>query len=680
MIANPCIDSILGRTDTHASAYHPRQMWRFYNSFLNPMLHKRIARPLRAAIVATALAAPISGYQPVAAAQAAPDPSAIDAPLLDATHARRVHQLVSDWVRAAAVPADNLPALSATGAIGLRVTLRLDGIEVGAGEALRPDINQTRGGLGPAVDLAPLAAQATRQALEQVTGSLHDAYLRAAVAAQGAAAEKLEPARLADIVHRLLVDVQVGHRLEPMRVPTDAPATAVLERFAPGFHGLRVPGPATADTTVWSATALARNVSPRGQVAGLLVAAGADGTRLDLLGRAGGLELQRFQVIHIVQPAPGLPVMELTRGQAILPLYSLDERTLAGLGERLAQHLTQRLTDQGLVRGTYHPTSDRYAPAIATDEEAALAAYALATFHAAQGDAPSAAQPQRVATRIARNSIAAGDKADIAAASLALLTLIEDSAGETRDMRDRLGALLVSRWRGKEHGFARSGEPDAPGAPGASQALATAALAALYEQTRGAGAGEVAWQAMDRVWADAQRQTDVASLPWLMRAHTQAAHLLAVGDDERQATLQRRARSFGDIVRNLVDQQIAAAPAAGPADIVGGFQLDPLPPGGLPSADWRSAQVMRTLAWALRSEDVRDGRDEMGWLLSAGLAGRFIGQLMMDEPGAYYTRNPREALGGLRLAPWDNRMAIGPQALALLAVVELQTALQAMSR
>jgi len=57
------------------------------------------------------------------------------------------------------------------------------------------------------------------------------------------------------------------------------------------------------------------------------------------------------------------------------------------------------------------------------------------------------------------------------------------------------------------------------------------------------------------------------------------------------------------------------------------------------------------------------------------LAARFILQLEVRESGCYYVRNPRDALGGVRAAPWDNRLRADRCADGLLSLISARRAL-----
>jgi len=56
-------------------------------------------------------------------------------------------------------------------------------------------------------------------------------------------------------------------------------------------------------------------------------------------------------------------------------------------------------------------------------------------------------------------------------------------------------------------------------------------------------------------------------------------------------------------------------------------------------------------------------------------AARFVLQLEVRRPGCYYIRTTRDALGGVRTAPWDNRIRVDHCARAVEALIQARTAL-----
>jgi hypothetical protein len=91
---------------------------------------------------------------------------------------------------------------------------------------------------------------------------------------------------------------------------------------------------------------------------------------------------------------------------------------------------------------------------------------------------------------------------------------------------------------------------------------------------------------------------------------------------------------------------------------------------------WRSASLLAALTPAIGVRDFVDADDLPRWIVDASLGARFLKQLTMEQANCYYARNPAEALGGVRLAFWDNRQPLAATAMSLLAVTELQVALR----
>ena len=56
-------------------------------------------------------------------------------------------------------------------------------------------------------------------------------------------------------------------------------------------------------------------------------------------------------------------------------------------------------------------------------------------------------------------------------------------------------------------------------------------------------------------------------------------------------------------------------------------------------------------------------------------AARFVMQLEVRQPGCFYIRSPRDVLGGIRTALWDNQIRIDHCAEALLALIRAREVL-----
>lgn len=603
------------------------------------------------------------------------------APLVDWSHAEQAHRRVEAWVKQGQVDDQPTRAILVTGLFAVRVTLRDDGFTISTGDAFRPDLDAVVDRSGEPIDMVSLLTAATTAALEGVGRKLKDAQIRAGRDRRAVRHEEAPSA--AEIGYRLLVDLQLAHGLETVRVARDAKSDAVFGTFAPGFHGLRVLGVGSASGSVmWPATALASNILPKSQLVKLLAEQGHPHGDRAVLARSGGPRLQRFEVIHAVRPAVDLPTMKLVRGNVSLPPYSVSGRTLDNMSDRLAAHLNHRFTDAGAIRGTYHPTTNRFDPPLAGDRETAIACYAMLRHcrHMRQmrpydGSLLEMARQARDAVaRLGQSRLDEGTNLSPATVAWILLALTDNGLEDNDDnLRDRLGRWLVSLHDGGG-GFRVAPGEDAGPAKQAANYLITAALAALFEQTRDPESGVVVAEALEGLWHKTAGSPNIDALPWMAIAHGRAAHLLAGDDPECRGRLADRERAIGDLVAKLCEQQVIEPPRLGSEDVIGGFELVKGPPNSPPNPDWRTAQLLSFLATCMRQPGITQGRDSYGWLLTGALAARFLGQLMIDEPNCYYVQNHPESLGGVRLCLWDNRLTINANAMSLLAVTELQEA------
>ena len=452
---------------------------------------REAATPQAGRLLVGVLSTLLASVTPVAGQTDADPAVEIDAPLLDWSHAERAYRLVEHWVQIGAVPRMNVPEVRVTGAIGVKVTMRSAGYVLGTGEAYRDDLGAAVDRPGPSIDLTPLLQEATRLAFEAVDESMKDAALRAVLEGRlDPGAGKPTRKQLADFV---LIDVQFGHSLESIRLPADAVPDAVFGTFAPDYHGLRVIAPGAREphgAILWPASALAANISPASQLAGLLKPQGG-AAAIKELARPKGAALQRFEVIHYVRPRRGERVTRLVRGNVIIDPQAINAASLGPIAERLTRHLGRRYTAHG-VRGTYHPTSNQYRPLMADDEQTALADYAIARQYRLLSGQGGTVDPAVVgvaeaahksALDLARACVAPDADMPPAVTALTLLTLtdaVTPRGGAA--LRDQLSQRLLAL-RDDRGGFRSSTDEDAEPVTQATAALITAALAAHYERT-----------------------------------------------------------------------------------------------------------------------------------------------------------------------------------------------------
>lgn len=614
--------------------------------------------------------------------------AAAEAPELAWADGEAAFDWVQGWVRSEkGVPDDaELPDRPVTGLFGVYVTLREDGKVLGRGQALRSDVAKAIDVPGPMVQVAPLLAAATRQALDD----LRDKQMKRAVELNIADPDLFKAALMATR-QRAQVDVQLGHSLESIVLPLDAKDDAVFATFAPGFHGLRLAGPLTGKADyAWPATELARNTSPSQLFLRLLDQQGYAADELALVAKADGPALQRFEVIHVVRPRQAQPRRTLIRGNLILPRQNIDGRTLAGLSERTARYLDQLIytdsnTGQMGVRGTYKPSLERYSPEWSDLREAALVCYALnrharVTLDAGGGGETTRARSQRVLRLIemlAPSAIPQGKPPKHLSAAFLLLSLCESPVRlkpQQLVLRDRLGQALVELWHPEGGGYRVQADSDTR-LSRASASVITYALAAWHQQTRSQTLAEPVWSVLDELIEINADDPRVIDLLWVSHAIDKAGPALAQAQDkpdQAAKTLAEWNEARADYLDLLSEQQLRGKPVLGPNDVAGGFILKQAPPGSPPNPTWQSAMPLAYICIGMRNDSIVPTDKQFGPLLTAGLGARFIGQLMVSESSAYYIREPDAALGGVRATLWDNTLYPDCSAMALIALAELQ--------
>ena len=667
-------------------------------------------------------AAGVARAQSPAAAADGPAAEAVTLPppRPDASHGLQLQRLVERWLQAGSIEGRRGDPLPAAGVLGVRVTLRSDGHALGTGTAwVRPEVLRPRlaalqnlPGAGAAdeprpADLLALTQEAAVDAFRAAERRLEADAEEARAAGRlprlrGAAAV----ASVAEVADQIQADVQIAHAAEPVRAPeAGSPGAGPAERFVPGFHGLlALPGDArAAPVAEWPATALAFNLRPRLQLHRVAQGLGLEMSGYDTPGRPGGPALFRFEVVHAVRPGRGEAVRVLERGNLPLPRGSVDAATLAGLGDRLAEHLAIRYPLAGPVRGTWHPARGRFDPPLADLEDAALGAYALAAHDRAEAERAAATgtpAPPRVSEavpgwheRVAQaldmpeaeaRQRTGSDEAQAPAlepGAAALLTLgrLASRGGEADPVGRRFAAELLARCEGGE--VRRRPRPgvEAAAVPLTVQAMAGYALG-LHALAAGDDAQTAAAAAvLAGVWArgDAAVVSAGFSLPWLGRAVREVEPALVERGLLEPDEADRRRATLLAVLPQLQEAQIVRRPADGPPDVVGGFLLRPAPEGGVAEPTWSTAPLLQFLAQGLTGFGAgpHAAPGGPGLLITAGSAAGFLAQLTLDGPSLYYARSARNAAGGLRLALDDARLPIGPTAAGLLAVDELERAL-----
>lgn len=630
----------------------------------------------------------------------APASGQLEAPLVDWSHAQHVYKLAEGWLR----QGDPLKTfegdtIEVSGLTGVRVTLRYGGKRMGTGHASFEAATPVH---GKALDLTEMTRTALRGAMLQFQDMAQQSAKRANENAP-AAADNPQPAEPISL-QLLLMDIQIAGRLQPIAIPAGSPAATLYHRFAPGYHGLRMSTRATDGTPLaswlWPADSIAAGQPPHNQILQLMTTLGIKINQENIVARTGGPTLERFEVIHMVRPAHDQPITRLTRGNLMLPPTSIDGHTLDALASRLAAFLQSRQPQQndGHFRGTYLPSPDRYLNEIASADDSALACFALTRW------ANTYAQPDK-ATHVTKAQIASAnavvrrwfafssdyltstnvyakaadkDRPSATTLALSLLCLTQNSVlAPMKTQRDQIAQQLMNLRNG-DGSFRTTLAKDAPAVDVPVSALIVDSLASYYLVTQSTIVGNALPATMAWVWDRTDPLRSIAALPWLLEADA-SLETLTTRDGQndlnpRGARAARLARLLPTI-EIMTSRQIVAPPAAGPADVIGGFELSEQDSDAPPNPDWRTAHMLMVISRSLRNPDLAVGRNRVEGILACGRAARFLGQLMIDEPGTYYMSTPSEAIGGVRPVLWDNRLDLAPSAMALLAACDLHQTL-----
>ncbi|MEC9372261.1 MAG: hypothetical protein VYC34_00385 [Planctomycetota bacterium] len=584
---------------------------------------------------------------------------------IDPQQVMRAYREIDGWVRAWEAP-EAEALLDPRHASGVCVTLRLGGAVIGRSTVVR--------GAGP--DDGTMVWRAAREAMAEATGRLP------------VERDALERERRVEQAARVMIDVQVAGPM--VRIGGASFEEAALG-LTPGLDGIaaRVEGKIEA---IFPGTMLASNLTPAqaltAVVNGLeLAIVGGDSARVGVgdprvsigqLQRTHGLALYRFRAQHVAQTAPGEPPVFLHRGGAIVALSDVRADGLRALGERVVAHaLTHRWPGEeafGLM-GTYRPwVGDYEAPLVAPPSEQALAIFAMARFIGLESVQHDPRQDEwRAALRELLNALAVVDASEtdpadsIASAALARLALIEahdawafGAPGAGAEIPDECMALFrrcserLQAW--VEAGEDREEVGDAERAVIAYSFSAAAPEGFLPEGE--AGLAEQGRAMVRRLFRETPPGRVVNLMPWLGWAEVRLA---GAGEIPAEIAL-RDARSL------VWRHQLTFDDAAGlEPDLIGGIVFtaarQPLP-------SWQSLRPLAFLATMLgddrlTSED-EAGREAIRLLTSL----RFMMQLEAGEEAMHMFRDRGRSLGGIRLAPWDQRLTLDASALALLTIAE----------
>ena len=478
--------------------------------------------------------------------------------------------------------------------------------------------------------------------------------------------------RLDERLARITIDLQLAGSLVPVPAETFSSAAALIN---PGQQGAAARSGGVFGG-VFPGTVLA---FPSGVDAGfdpseraLRVATtrlGLPPVDLDILRRTEEVTLYRFDVTHLAQTKAGVPPTFLTRGGRIVSEAAVTGSNLRGAADKAAEFLI------GLewpgeepfgMLGDYLATADRYEPYIAPPRQQATVALALNRYASIDGIAPARA---RVASAYAAGLLinltrVAGEEVDPRADPIALATWLLAAAyirdtpsgldpSQIKVLRD-FAASALEQLSGEEADAAF--EQMGPGAV----ALRAYAFAKAGNQLDSETAIDTAREDVRRLFRELPAPQLVAAMPWLGWAELE----LASGEESVPAAIGLRE------MRDLIwDFQVDPISAGGQdADFVGGIVFSR---GSTQLPTWQSLRPLSFVATMLGDPRLTDQEEVLVEITPLIRGMRFVMQLSASEAEAHMYPEPVRAIGGLRLAVWDQTISVDATSLGLITICEM---------
>ncbi len=416
--------------------------------------------------------------------------------------------------------------------------------------------------------------------------------------------------------------------------------------------------------------------------------------------------LYKFKAVRVVQPDSTKPAILVHRGSTVVPLRGGPEsalearRAVRGIVEWFDRSVIQASVSpevqsagearalQALgLRGDYLPGSGEDETLFAGPAEQALSAFALAKCAATiTGDPATVARARATALKIlvALADVDGLERDPLAdPKALAWIVLASIELGETlreskaavalyanaKDLLAKISspvkeeALPLHRTQGATSVPQEQRASNILRGDPLEQSLAAAALASLDRIGQPAVDRALLVQSIDELWSSDSRSQIIGILGWLILADQQLGPIPA-----HHAATARAARAALALVQ--LGMPGANAPPDDEAiasDIVGAFPLSGFASKG---ATAQSARPGYALALMLGNSVLTPPAEQnRAREMQLGVV-RFMLQLVYDDVSVYLAREPRRALGAIRTAPWDSRVAVAGNAMALLCLEE----------
>jgi len=394
-----------------------------------------------------------------------------------------------------------------------------------------------------------------------------------------------------------------------------------------------------------------------------------------------GTSIHRFRTQHWLETEPGGrggEVLELHRGLVVLGPDVVTDANLAATIQAVSEYMVYRQLPNGLFSYQYDPSNDRY-----TDDDnlvrQAGAAWALALHARWSGKSASAAAAKRTLDYLTRRLVdlptppraafiaGARGQHKLGITALAALAMYDHPDGEIfADVRSRLTNGVY--WLQTESGMFVTAFPPSKRFSGQYYFPGEALLliARDYEHQP----SQRAVDAFDRGYDYYGRLFEEDPTPPFAAWHIQAF--------SRMAEPTRR-RDYAEFVFKMTDWLLARQHDETTTpwpELVGGVEAYVQARVGVATASYLEA-FTDALETARRLGDhQRAARYER----AVRLAARFVMQLQVRPEEAYYIHSRRDAVGGIRTSPSDNRLRIDHCQHALVALMKTRRVLYGHNR
>jgi hypothetical protein len=408
----------------------------------------------------------------------------------------------------------------------------------------------------------------------------------------------------------------------------------------------------------------------------------------------------RFRAYHLWQPAAHLLPVLLLRGATLVSPESLGPEVLDEAIRRMGTYLRHRQKNDGWFSHVFLPTLDRYGEGNSARVQL-HAIHGLAAYGAWSGEDDAVADTARAIRAAGQflKPISGGEPADQAKSESpeASLALRIPGHGDHLEISARLLLALAEAGSDSRSGPRPSGSGAAQNEPGEREAALKEWFGGLTnglldsqvsdgrlhmafqpppegepEKVAAAGWALLALARADPSMTDPriERALHRALSHYRTRPEIQEDPLAAAALSRAFAqgyawTNDARASSFVfDLLDRLARLQVTAEACPWP-ELHGAFNVRQ--PGAI-GVDTATYLLALTDGLAL-AQRVGDQRRILRYRRAVLGAVRFILQLEFREEGCYYVRSPQDAWGGVRAAPWVNRIRADHCAEALMSLM-----------